>query len=268
MTMDRRQALTHIIGISGAAAGSVLMANPVLAATSTAEGWSLQLKERLAYAKMDPHAVAKAAYEAGNGCMYQVFHGLVASLAASSSVDAAKFAQIPTAMAHYGYAGILGEGSVCGNVNATGMLFNLLSINGEPANPYLTRVLRYYEQEALPLRDEAFLNAIGANTEEKKAAVGKPTVAGSVLCHSSITNWARENGKNAAEKGERCSELSATIAYQIVVILNKAMDGEDLSGINDITDTVGSCQTCHTKAESFGPSVMTNMECDVCHGGH
>ncbi|MBY6095480.1 hypothetical protein [Ferrimonas balearica] len=268
MTMDRRQALTHIIGISGAAAGSVLMANPVLAATQTAEGWTLAVGDRLAYAKLDPYAVAEAAYKAGNGCMYQVFHGIISSLAQSDSPDAAKFAQVPTALAHYGYAGILGEGSVCGNVNASGMLFNLLSINGEAANAYLTRVLRYYEQESLPLRDEAFLNAIGANTDELKAKVGKPTVAGSLLCHSSITNWARENNKNAAEKGERCAELSASIAYQIVVILNKAMDGEDLAGIGEMTESVGSCKACHSKADSFGPSVMTNMECDTCHGGH
>ncbi|WP_409995545.1 cytochrome C [Ferrimonas balearica] len=266
--MDRRQALTQIIGISGAAAGSVLLANPVLAATATEEGWTLAVGDRLAYTKLDPYAVALAAYKAGNGCMYQVFHGLISSLAQSDSPDAAKFAQIPTAMAHYGYAGILGEGSVCGNVNATGMLFNLLSINGNPANGYLTRVLRYYEQETLPLRDDAFLDAIGANTDELKAKVGQPSVAGSVLCHSSITNWARLNGKTAADKGERCSELSASIAYQIVVILNKAMDGEDLTGIGDMTDSVGSCKTCHSKSDSFGPSVMSNMECDTCHGGH
>ncbi|GAA4902638.1 cytochrome C [Ferrimonas pelagia] len=266
--MDRRQAITKIIGLTGAGAGALMLHQPVFAVTNSDAGWQLAIGERLAYAKLDPMTAAKNAYLAGNGCMYQVFHGIINTLAQSDSIDADKFAQIPTALAHYGYAGILGEGSVCGNVNATGMLFNLLSINGAAANPLLTKVLRFYEQETLPFRDDTFLSGIGANTEEKKAKVGKATQANSVLCHSSITNWARENNKTAADKGERCSELSASVTYKIVEFLNLAMDGEDLSTVYPFTSTVSDCKSCHGKADSFGPSVMTNMECDTCHGGH
>ncbi|QLE84091.1 MULTISPECIES: cytochrome c3 family protein [Shewanella] len=266
-TLNRRQALNRIIGISSAAAGSVLVANPLLAATASEGDWKLEVGTRLAYAKLDPMTVAKLAYETANGCMYQVFDSIIKSLAASDSVDADKFAQVPTAMAHYGYAGILGEGTVCGNINATGMLVNMLSINGEPANALLSQTMRYYESEALPLQTAEFISGIGADMTETQTQVGTPTVANSILCHSSISLWASENGKSFSQKGMRCKQLSASIVYELVTMLNKAFDGETVND-HPVSDTVESCQSCHTAESTFAPSVKTNMSCDTCHGGH
>ncbi|WP_394129780.1 cytochrome C [Shewanella maritima] len=267
-TLDRRQAIARIVGISSAAAGGALLANPVIAAVTTESGdWTLEVGTRLAYTKMDPMVVAKKAYETGNGCMFQVFDSIISSLATSASPDADKFAQIPTAMAHYGYAGILGEGAVCGNINAAGMLLNLLSINGEPANALLSQTMRFYENEALPYQDDAFIDGIGADKTETLAQVGTPTTANSILCHSSISLWASENGKSFSEKGMRCKQLSASVVYEIVTMLNKAMDGETVND-HPITDTVENCQSCHTSGSTFAPSVKTNMTCDNCHGGH
>ncbi|SHG94112.1 cytochrome C [Ferrimonas marina] len=266
--MDRRQAITKIIGMTGASAGALMLSHPALAVTNADGQWQLSLGESLAYAKIDPMVAARNAYEAGNGCMYQVFHGIVSTLAQSDSPDADKFAQIPTAMAQYGYGGILGEGTICGNINAAGMLLNFLSINGEPAKTLLMPIGRFYEETVLPFRDTAFLDGIGANTEELIAKVGDPTIANSPLCHASVTNWAKANGKTAKDKGERCSELSASLAYQIALMLNQAMDGEDVVAMYPFSDTVSECKACHTPADDFGHSVASNMECDTCHGGH
>ncbi|WP_144212476.1 cytochrome c3 family protein [Shewanella donghaensis] len=267
-TLNRRQAINRIIGISTAAAGTALVANPVIAAVTNATGdWTLEVGTRLAYAKLDPMVVAKRAYETGNGCMYQVFDSIIQSLAESGSVDAEKFAQIPTAMAHYGYAGMLGEGTVCGNINATGMLVNLLSINGESANAILSQTMRFYEQEALPFQTAEFIEGIGADMTETLAQVGTPTAANTMLCHSSISLWASENGKSFSQKGMRCKQLSASVVYEIVTMLNKAFDGETVMD-HPTSDTTQSCQSCHTSESTFAPSVKTNMSCTTCHGGH
>ncbi|GAA0792497.1 MULTISPECIES: cytochrome c3 family protein [Pseudomonadati] len=267
-TLNRRQAIGRIIGVSSAAVGGALIANPVLAAIATETGdWKLEVGTRLAYVKLDPMIVAKRAYETGNGCMYQVFDSIIKSLAESSSPDAEKFAQVPTAMAHYGYAGMLGEGTVCGNINAAGMLVNLLSINGSPANSFLSQVMRFYENEALPLQTDSFLDGIGADKAETLAKVGSPTAANTILCHSSISLWASKNGKTFNEKGMRCKQLSASVVYELVVMLNKAFDGETVND-HPVSTTVESCQSCHTADSTFAPSVKTNMACDTCHGGH
>ncbi|NKF51010.1 cytochrome c3 family protein [Shewanella sp. WXL01] len=267
-TLNRRQALGRIIGISSAAAGGAILANPVLAAVTNNTGeWKLEVGTRLAYAKLDPMAVAKRAYETGNGCMFQVFDSIIASLAESSSADADKFAQVPTAMAHYGYAGMLGEGTVCGNINATAMLMNLLSVNGEPANVLLGQTMRYYENTALPIQTDEFLAGIGEDKATTLEQVGTPTKANSILCHSSISLWARENGKSFSEKGMRCKQLSASVVYEVVSMLNDAFDGQAVDA-HPISSTVESCQSCHTSSSTFAPSVKTNMACDTCHGGH
>ncbi len=267
-TLNRRQAINRIIGISSVAAGGALVANPVIAAVTSSTGdWKLEVGTRLAYVKLDPMTVAKLAYETGNGCMFQVFDSIIKSLAASNSPDAEKFAQVPTAMAHYGYAGMLGEGTVCGNINATGMLVNLLSINGESANSILNPTMRYYESAALPLQTAEFIEGIGADMAETKEQVGTPTSANSIMCHSSISLWARENGKSFSQKGMRCKQLSASVVYELVTMLNNAFDGET-ENPHPISDTVAGCQTCHTSESTFQPSVKTNMACDTCHTGH
>ncbi|MFT5788935.1 MAG: hypothetical protein ACI8SJ_001043 [Shewanella sp.] len=267
-TLNRRQALNRIIGISSVAAGSALVANPVIAAVANIDGdWKLEVGTRLAYVKLDPMVVAKRAYETGNGCMFQVFDSIIQSLAESSSVDAEKFALVPTALAHYGYAGMLGEGTVCGNINASGMLVNLLSIKGEPANSLLSQTMRYYESQELPLQTTEFITGIGADMAETLEQVGTPTSANSILCHSSISLWARENGKSFSQKGMRCKQLSASVVYELVVMLNKAFDGETVND-HPVSDTVAGCQSCHTSESIFQPSVKTNMSCDTCHTGH
>ncbi|WP_076538745.1 cytochrome C [Shewanella sp. UCD-KL21] len=267
-TLNRRQAINRIIGISTAAAGGALIANPVIAAVTNVSGdWKLEVGTRLAYSKLDPMVVAKRAYETGNGCMFQVFDSIIQSLAESDSVDADKFAQVPTAMAHYGYAGMLGEGTVCGNINATGMLVNLLSINGESANAVLSQTMRFYESETLPFQTAEFIEGIGADMTETLAQVGKPTAANSTLCHSSISLWASENGKSFSEKGMRCKQLSASVVYELVTMLNNAFDGETVND-HPVSEATQDCQGCHTSSSTFAPSVQTNMSCNTCHGGH
>ncbi|MCL1037080.1 cytochrome C [Shewanella submarina] len=270
MKMNRRDALHRIVGISSVAAGATLMGGTAMAAGMDT-GYKLQPKEKLKYVPLDPMATAKLAYESGNGCMFQVFHSVVTMLARSESVDAEKFASIPTALAAYGFAGVVGQGTICGNLNAIGMLVNILDdINGQNS-AVVDATFRYYEHENLPWSNKEFVDGIGS-TEEKTALVGSSSVANSILCHSSISNWSRESGLPFVKKGERCYRLSATMAYVLVELLNKAYEGQKITELDGTTvsELTKQCQMCHNASEPMTPaaSVKTNMECKTCHTGH
>ncbi|WP_245709909.1 cytochrome c3 family protein [Ferrimonas sediminum] len=274
--MDRRNALKNIIGITTCAAGATLV--PSFAAQAEGEAWSLTPADlgTLAYAELDPMAVAKIAYDAdvrNKGCMYQVFHALITALAASESPDKAKFAAIPTALSVYGSGGIFSQGTICGNNNAAGMFFKLISVNGASAAPLLTNVSAYYEQTALPINTAEFLAGVADPDDEVALTpevfaekVGEPTVAHSLLCHASLTRWADANDMTIKQKGMRCQLLSASMAYQIAVILNTALAEGDLSVFPGKTAETTSCGSCHDTAGTMGASVMSGMECDTCHG--
>ncbi|MBT1443563.1 C-GCAxxG-C-C family protein [Shewanella sp. JM162201] len=270
MKIDRRQALGHIIGL-GSAAGLGLVASPLMAATDENGNYRLALGEKLKYVPLDPMATAKLAYETGGGCMHQVFHATVTMLANSASSDADKFKAIPTALAGYGFAGVVGQGTLCGNLNAIGMLVNLLDdINGQNA-AVIGATFRWYENTLLPLESPEFIAGIGSSAE-KTLLVGKSSVANSVLCHSSISNWSKASGKTFSQKGERCYRLSASMAYHLVELLNRAHKGEVIAGTPAAkpSDEAQRCQTCHGVSDTMGPaaSIKTDMECTTCHTGH
>ncbi|WP_229360270.1 cytochrome C [Ferrimonas sediminicola] len=273
--MDRRNALKNIIGITTCAAGATLV--PSFANAVEGEAWSLTPADlgTLAYAKLDPMAVAKIAYNQdvrNKGCMYQVFHALITALAASDSPDAAKFAAIPTALSVYGSGGIFSQGTICGNNNAAGMFFKLINIKGESAAGYLANVSAYYEQTALPINTAEFLAGVKDDRDEALTPevfaekVGEPTIAKSLLCHASLTRWADHNDMSIKQKGMRCQLLSASMAYKIAEILNTAYDAGDMTVFPGKTGATTSCSTCHNTASTTVPSVMSGMECDTCHG--
>ncbi|GIU34876.1 cytochrome c [Shewanella colwelliana] len=247
------------------------MGTSAFAGTDEQGNFRLELGDKLKYVPLDAMATAKLAYETGGGCMHQVFHAMITMLAKSSSADAAKFATIPTALAGYGWAGIVGQGTVCGNNNATGMLVNILDdINGQN-NAVIGATFRYYENTVLPLSSDEFVAGIGS-TAEKSALVGKSTVANSILCHSSISNWSKANGLPFVKKGERCKRLSASITFHLVELLNRAYAGEDLSALPESkpSEEAQACQSCHGSETTMGSaaSVKADMECTTCHTGH
>jgi len=272
MTINRRQALTQIIGISTAAAGATLMGTSAFAATDADGNFHLALGDKLMYVPLNAMETAKLAYETPGGCMHQIFHSIITMLANSTSVDAAKFGTIPTALAGYGWAGIIGQGTICGNLNATGMLVNILDgLNGHN-EAVIGATFRYYENTELPLSTPEFVAGIGSTDEKTTTEVVKPSTAHSVLCHSSISNWSKASGKPFVEKGERCKRLSASITFHLVELLNRAHGGEDLSVLPAAmpSEEAQACKQCHGDASTYGSaaSVKADMECTTCHTGH
>ncbi|WP_417347691.1 cytochrome c3 family protein [Ferrimonas sp.] len=265
MSMHRRDALKNIIGITSCAAGAALV--PGIA--NAADDWVLKPGERLAYARLDPAEVAALAFQdnvKAAGCMYQVFHALVTSLANSDSPDAAKWAQIPTALSVFGGAGVLYQGTICGCNNAIGMLYNILKINGEKPHS-LEQISAYYSQMPLPRNDQTFLDAVGYSMEQFDEEIKVQTEAHSLLCHASLTRWSKAAGIPISKKANRCTLLSASIAWRAVELLNMELDGEDLHTAPGDSEVITQCQSCHTHEDTFPTSVRAyHMECDSCHG--
>lgn len=271
--MDRRQALGQIFKFTGVAMGGAVISPLVLANASQMAPWD---GTPLTYVYLDPNVVARKAYTAGYGCMNEVFSALVSALAEAEGPDQEQWQTIPVALARFGYAGVLGEGTVCGNINGAAMFLNMVKVpnfnNDKVVASLMTNISRYYEQTLLPSTDETFLKAALAEDYSESwftEHIGKPSVAESLLCHASLTRWALENGgKVMADKGPRCTLLSANIAYMIANILNQALLGElDVETLAQPQMSTTACQSCHTP--SFSPAmVKTNMECDTCHGSH
>ncbi len=284
--MGRRKAMGQILGIAGGA-GAMVAAPSVFAAEPACGGQigigcggNGDLAENLLqYVELDPKAVARTAYESygPGGCMYGVFNAIVKELANSGSESAANFAAIPTNISTYGGGGIAGWGTLCGCVNAAAMATNML---GGVDRPAVTRaIFRYYETANMPRGDQEFLQILGAptrfNSKEELLTpdhIGK-SVANTILCHASVSRWSEQSryGSNHQAKLERCAQVTAEIAYNLVVLLNASLKGE-LDAPTQSPDN-GNCMSCHSGSQAepeayFVTDVNSQMDCHSCHAPH
>lgn len=291
MNVNRREAMGKIVGFAGMAAGAAVISPAVFAADECpvdgaigvgSEGSDLGTS-KLVYVELDPMAVAKLAYEGYGraGCMYGVFDAIVRALGTSVSEDACNFAAIPTNLAVYGGGGINGWGTVCGCLNATGMIVNVLS--GIDKTAVINAMYRYYEKTSMPRGDDAFLANIGAPTRKTDDGalltadkIGQ-SIANSILCHTSVSHWssASQYGSHHAAKAERCAQITAEVAFKTVEFLNMS-----LAGTLAADDTIemhaegnDSCNSCHAGSGAepdtyLTPEVNSNMECQTCHAPH
>ncbi|TKB48161.1 cytochrome C [Ferrimonas sediminicola] len=288
MSIDRRQAMEKMLGFAGMAAG-VGMVSPALLASDVcptdeaigigSEGGQQLGNSLLTYAKLDPIRVARHAYAgyARGGCMYGVFDAIVKELASQGHEDACRFSAIPTNITVYGGGGVNGWGSICGCVNASAMAVNMLA--GVDRAAVIDAVFRYYEKTPMPRGDSDFLNSIGAPTRQAddgellNAELIGQSVANSILCHTSVTNWsaASKFGAKHAAKLERCAQITAEIAFITVEFLNQSLVGT-LSAERGAEGNV-ECAACHkpTALEPDGyvaADVNAKVECQTCHSSH
>lgn len=258
--MARRTALRHLGWVAGSTSVALLRARPARATTTVettrSEGGATDDAAEPGfwnYTTVAPDAAAACAYRhyAGHGCMYAVFRGLVETWGAARSASSVPF---PFAMMDYGHGGSGGYGSLCGALNGAAAAISLF----EPA-PRLRDVLivdlyKWYESAALP----HFQPASGA---------ALPTsVAGSVLCHASISRWcgASKEDPYSASRGERCRRLSADVTARTAEQLNRHLR-EPRRETAIPTDAAGDCLQCHAPKGRPEVTVRTLMSCTACH---
>ncbi len=205
------------------------------------------------YVELDPDAVAKRAYEAyyQGGCHYAVFEAIIGEL---QDKVGAPFTQIPTKMAIYGKGGMFGWGTLCGTLNGTGMVAQLLSSN---AANIVSSIVDWYSNNELP----------DYEPEEPVVDFDCPTsVSDTPLCHVSVTRWclASGYGGHTDERKERCGRMAAAVARKLAEVLNEELAGNPATYENP--DEVNTCLGCHGDG-GIRDVVLTEKAptCELCH---
>lgn len=206
--------------------------------------------EPLPYVKLDPDHVGKLGYRYfyRGDCMYGVFGAIVDALAEQVGEP---FTSYPTTVTRYGAAGVMGWGTLCGTANGAAMAIYLVSRDPAPA---IDQVFAFYEQEALP------------NYQPAEARFEVPgSVAGSTLCHVSISKWCDASGHDAysPERADRCAQLAASLAKHTVEVLNAQLDGSFTAARRPAAPEL-SCLGCHGRG-SLLENTRGMMYCGTCH---
>ncbi|HNX49601.1 MAG TPA: C-GCAxxG-C-C family protein [Thermoanaerobaculaceae bacterium] len=201
------------------------------------------------YKPLDAEAMAQQAsvvYQRG-GCMLAVFDPLVRTVAERLG---SPYTAFPFAMFAYGAGGVAGWGTLCGALNGAAAAFSLLS--GQPG-AVISALLSWYEREALP----DFLP-----TGARFPTVA--SVAGSLLCHTSVTHWCKASGRRSAspERAERCAALSGSVARKAAALLNAQAAGALI--VPSPEEATLHCLSCHGAQGSLG-NTAGRMSCAPCH---
>ena len=210
----------------------------------------------------------------GHGCAHAVFTAIIGYLATLKLVDASgtpvanPFASIPKNMMNWG-AGGSGIGTLCGALNGAFAAFGLITTdNGELIKElttwYAESMLPEYVPVGVPARPTTYLDI-------------PQSIAGTELCHASVTNWCRTSGVNVADasRGERCARLSGDVAAKAVELLNAKFVSGTFVKAGATPGQKTTCYACHNqtvkdtagnyRTYDQGGFVKSEQGCTVCH---
>jgi hypothetical protein len=203
------------------------------------------------YPKLEPDAVAARAFEAyaRGDCMYGAFEALAGAAAEKLGPPYTSF---PFALMEYGGGGVGGWGTICGALNGAAAALKLLSARPQEL---VDALFVYYEREPLP------------DLQLKRATFPHvPSVAGSPLCHTSVSRWCEASGKRsyAPERTERCGVLTACVARRAAELLNAQALGKPLPVAAAGNAETARCTSCH-EVGGAKEDTRTKMDCGGCH---
>jgi hypothetical protein len=199
-------------------------------------------------APLDPTAAGDRGFEEykKGHCMYGAFEALVGPVAEKLGPP---YTWFPFDVMEYGAGGIVGWGTICGALSGAAAAFKMLSPKPEPL---VDALFSWYQTEALP----DYVPAAAKFPNVK-------SVAGSPLCHASVSLWCAASGKKAysAERKERCGVIAASVARKAVTLLNDQVAGKPLPIISGAAKT---CGGCHEKGGEL-ENTRGKMSCTGCH---
>ncbi|MDO5581061.1 MAG: C-GCAxxG-C-C family (seleno)protein [Planctomycetia bacterium] len=223
---------------------------------SPANPWEYQI--------LDPIRTAEKAYHLypDGSCMYASFRAIVESVGEKTGeIDlqkAQKFLSFPFGMMKYGKGGIYDYGTLCGAANGCAAAVALFVSDTKMAKKIVDELFRFYETESLPKyvpAENSFHNL-------------EKSVAGSVLCHLSLTQWRAESGAeiSSPRRKERCRRLTADITGFAVSLLNRWQKSSDANPCSfaEVSDSTKNCTKCHSP-KGDQKDASTRMNCDSCH---
>jgi hypothetical protein len=205
--------------------------------------------------------VRKAAYSLyylQGGCGHGSAQSIIDALAAQIPDP---WSRLPRGLYSYGGGGAVGWGTICGALNGTLAVMDILGVHGKLGNA----LMDYYSTSELPT--DALEGWVPDNPAVPIPLIGVPrTVSASPLCHNSMSKWAAVAGvpvANPATK-DRCAKLVGDIVAYAVVLMNNHF----LHGVTPAAwappASYATCYSCHTSADMV-PSQQGKMDCLQCH---
>ncbi|MGC9109426.1 MAG: C-GCAxxG-C-C family (seleno)protein [Caldimicrobium sp.] len=203
------------------------------------------------YEKLDPEKTAEIAYNeyyriaCGGAVISAIFPQLAEKIGdpyASFPVDAFFILE----------SGVAGWGTLCGPLAGAAVVANCIcgpKISGSEAGYIITNnLIDWYANTALPVYKPK-------NPKANKEGIVQ-TTSNSPLCHISVGKWMKATGYAFAspERRDRCARVAASVAYQLVLMLNAWKDGE----FNE--------KMKWTPARDFG--ILAQQNCLECHGSN
>ncbi len=158
------------------------------------------------------------------------------------------FDHFPSQMFEFARGGVQSWGTLCGSLIAACGIIGLVCNKENSAN-LVNNLMAWYQQFPFP--------------EYQPAGMNLPTtVAGSTLCHISVTKWLEVNGGKHGDppRKERCGGLTADVAKFTVEMLNELADKQAFTVIFKPAAAVSACKTCHAD-DTIGKD-----DCTTCHG--
>ena len=182
-----------------------------------------------------------------SGCAFGTFNAIIGQLAEEVG---APYTTIPVQMMDWAGAGVVGFGTLCGTLNGAAAAIGLICDGGD-ARAFISDLLTWYSETALPTN-------LYAPTGDLPRSV-----AGSNLCHVSLTRWCRSSGyaSGSPERAERCSRLAGDVAAKAVEMLNQGALGLEKPSEKTV------CRSCHYMGPSYEMGQFTHgeMNCLTCH---
>jgi len=228
--------------VLGAAASSV----PGLRAEAGAVG-GLTEKWPWPYQKLDPQKTADIAYAE----WYRVFCGAAIVNAVFGQLRekvGEPYRSFPSDAFLFLEGGVAGWGTICGANAGASIVTNVIlgprTAGSEEGMLMGSELMQHYASTAMP--------TYVPGAPRVKGEIQK-TVADSPLCHVSVGRWMKAANKDlgSPERRDRCARLTASMASQLVMLLNAWKDGKYRTrGV--------------VPARSYG--IQAQHDCNDCHG--
>lgn len=244
------------------AAGALALGTSVFH-TQTAEAAQLPGGEHCAppsfpypYVQLDPEKAKVDGYGGYGGarCSYGVFDAIITQLAEKVGYP---YTHVPTQVLSWGGTGGGGWGTLCGALIGAATAINY-TMEKKDADKVVGELFGWYCDFAFP----EYMPPAG-KALEYEGPIDK-SIAGSPLCHVSVSVWCDESGLKAESKArsERCARITADVAAKTAELLNQFHSNNFKPVYKN--ENVDDCMMCHGKGHSL-EDTRGKMDCQQCH---